>query len=123
MFFSCNALKPQHSIAKLDGEWQLTALEHKAITSNGRAYLNFDEEDREVEGKAFCNSITAEYERMGDDQVTFQEVVSTKMYCEGVMDLENQMLMNLKNVKRFEIRNRMLYLMDSDKALLTFKKK
>ena len=123
IFAGCNVLKPQTELLTLGGaEWKLTAIDHKAVVANGRAYLKFDEEDREIQGRAFCNSITAEYERMGDAQITFQEVISTKMYCDGVMDLENQMIMNLKNVKKFEIRNGMLYLSDSDKVLLTFKK-
>ena len=124
VFFSaCNALRPENVPLKLDGpEWKLTAINHKVVSPVGRAYLVFDGEDLEVNGKAFCNSISADYERMGDDQITFQEITSTKMYCDGVMDLENQMVTNLRNVKRFEIRNGMLYLSDSDKVLLTFKK-
>lgn len=119
----CNAIKPEAVPLTLDGpDWKLTAIEHKAVTPNGRAYLKFDEEDREITGKAFCNTISADYERMGDNQITFQEITSTKIYCEGVMDLENQMITNLRNIKRFEIRNGMLYLSDSDKILLTFKK-
>jgi heat shock protein HslJ len=122
-FLACNALKPENVPVKLDGpEWKLAAINHKAVSQVGRAYLVFDGEDLEVKGKAFCNSISADYERMGDDQITFQEITSTKMYCDGVMDLENQMVTNLRNVKRFEIRNGMLYLSDSDNILLTFKK-
>lgn len=123
-FFSgCNVLSPEKAPLKLDGpEWQLTMIDHKNVIANGRAYLVFDGKDLEVKGKAFCNSISADYERMGDSQIVFQEIVSTKMYCDGVMDLENQMVTNLRKVKRFEIRNGMLYLSDSDKVLLTFKK-
>ena len=121
--FSCNAIKPENSIVKIDGpKWKLTAINHKVVTANDRAYLEFDGEDLEVKGKAFCNTIKADYERMGDNQITFQDITSTKMYCEGVMDLENQMVTNLRNVKLFEIRNGMLYLSDSDNVLLTFKK-
>jgi heat shock protein HslJ len=123
MFARCNAIKPQTSPLNINGpEWKLTAIEHKVIGSDGRAYLQFDGKELEVKGKAFCNTIKADYERMGDDQITFQDIVTTKMYCEGVMALENQMITNLRNVKRFEIRNGMLYLSDSDKILLTFKK-
>ena len=123
LFAGCDAIKPQNGIVKLGSHtWRLSSIEHKAVTAKGVAYLEFDEEEREIEGKAFCNSISAEYERMGDDQITFQEVTSTKMFCDGVMDLESQMISSLKNVRRFEIRNGILYLSDSDKVLLTFKK-
>lgn len=123
IFAGCNAIKPENKTLGLDGpEWKLTAINHKPVVANGRAFLKFDGDDLEVKGKAFCNTITADYERMGDNQVTFQEITSTKMYCDGVMDLENQMITNLRNVKRFEIRNGMLYLSDSDNVILTFKK-
>ncbi|MFD2163592.1 META domain-containing protein [Paradesertivirga mongoliensis] len=121
-FSGCTALKQENASIKLDGpSWQLTAIEHKAVVSNGRAYLKFDGEDLEVQGKAFCNSISADYERMGDNQITFQEITSTKMFCDGVMNLEEQMMSNLRKVKKFEIRNGRLYLSDSDNVLLTFK--
>ena len=120
---ACNIIKPETSPVKLDGpEWKLTAIGKKVVNPDGRAFLKFNEEDREVSGKAFCNSLSADFETMGDNQVTFQDVVSTKMYCEGVMDLEGQMLTNLKEVKTYEIRNGMLYLSSSDEVLLTFKK-
>lgn len=119
----CNAIKPEKAPVNIAGpEWQLTAIEHRVVTADGRAYLKFDGEDLEVAGKAFCNSIKADYERMGDNQITFQEITSTKMFCEGIMNLEEQMISNLRKVKRFEIRNGLLYLSDSDNVLLTFKK-
>ena len=64
VFFSaCNALRPENVPLKLDGpEWKLTAINHKVVSPVGRAYLVFDGEDLEVKGKAFCNSISADYE-------------------------------------------------------------
>lgn len=59
---------------------------------------------------------------MGKDQLTFSDLVSTKMYCEGVMNLENEMITNLQNVKRYSIKNGMLYLHSTDGLLLAFKK-
>jgi heat shock protein HslJ len=123
VFCGCHVIQPENTPLNLDGpKWKLTAINHKAIVPDGRAYLEFDQKKLEVKGKAFCNTITADYGRMGDNQLTFDDVTSTKMYCEGVMDLENQMVTNLRNIKFFEIRNGMLYLKDSDNVLLTFKK-
>lgn len=124
-FASCSALRPADEIITLgDHKWVLTAIGHKPMMSTSeKAYLKFDEEELEVKGKAFCNSIGASYELMGKDQLTFDEFTSTKMYCEGVMNLESEMISNLREVKRYEIRNGMLYLYGSDKVLLTFKRK
>ena len=123
VFCGCHVIQPENTPLKLDGpKWKLTAINHKTIVPDGRAYLEFDAKKLEVKGKVFCNTITADYGRMGDNQLTFDDIASTKMYCEGVMDLENQMITNLRNIKFFEIRNGMLYLKDSDNVLLTFKK-
>ncbi len=119
----CHAIKPEISALNLDGpEWKLVSIDHKNIIADGRAYLKFDGKDLEVKGKAFCNTITADYQRMGDKQLTFQKITSTKLYCDGAMALENQMVTALQNVKLFEIKNGMLYMSDSDNVLLIFKK-
>ncbi|MBC7913062.1 MAG: META domain-containing protein [Pyrinomonadaceae bacterium] len=123
-FSGCNALKPESTPLTLNGpQWKLVSINHKAITDDGRAYLKFDGKDLEVKGKAFCNTITADYGLMGDTQLTFEAITSTKMYCDGIMDLENQMVSNMQNVKHYQIKNGMLYLLSSsNEALLTFKK-
>ncbi|WP_207535120.1 META domain-containing protein [Desertivirga arenae] len=122
ILFSCNALKPENEVIGLDGHrWVLTAIKHKPVVTNKNAFLEFSKK-QEVSGKAFCNSIKGDFTLMGKDQLTFEGLISTKMYCDGVMDLENEMVSSLENVKRYEIKNRMLYLYNSDNVLLTFKK-
>ncbi|WP_207425639.1 META domain-containing protein [Pedobacter sp. SYSU D00535] len=120
---NCNALKPDRGILSLGGQkWTLTAIAHKPVDGSGKAVLEFDEKELEVKGKAFCNSISAEFELMGSDQITFQDIVSTKMYCEGLMDEEQELLSNLREVRRYDIKNGMLYLYSTDVLLLTFRK-
>ena len=119
----CDAIKPDNGVQRLGGQkWKLTAIDHKPVNGEGKAYLEFDEKEMEVAGKAFCNSVKAEYELMGRNQLTFEEVTSTKMFCDGVMDLENQMVTNLQSVRRYEIKNGTLYLYSTDQLLLTFTK-
>lgn len=120
LFSSCNILQPESAPIKLEGQkWKLVSIDHKKIKSDD-AYLQFN--DGKVGGKAFCNSINSEFELVGDNQISFDHFLSTKMYCEGVMDLESLMLTNLELVKRYEIKNRMLYLSDADKVIMIFKK-
>jgi len=119
---SCNAIKPETEVIKLDGtKWALTAIKHKPVSNNQNAYLEFDSK-LNVKGKVFCNSVSGGYELMGKDQLTFDKLASTKMYCEGVMDQENEMITNMENVKRYQIKNQMLFLYNSDEVLLTFKR-
>lgn len=120
---SCSIFKGGNDLVKLEGTtWTLTAIEGKPVDGDSRAFLKFNDKETRVSGKAFCNSVSGEYERIAEDQLTFGALVSTKMYCEGVMDLENQMVTNLQNVRRFEIKSGMLYLYSTDLLLLTFKK-
>lgn len=121
-FSGCNAILPASDLVKLDGnDWKLTAINHKVISDKGIANIKF--EDGEASGKAFCNTFSTDYELMGDTQLTFDPIKSTKMYCEGIMDLENQMVTNLQNVKHYKIKNGKLYLLSStQEVLLAFKK-
>ena len=122
-FFACHAIKPASAPLSLEGhEWKLVAINHRLISSKS-AFLKFDKKDLEVTGKAFCNTIKADYGLMGSNQLTFEAINSTKMYCDGVMDLEGLMITNMQNVKHYEIKNGMLYLTTaSDEVLLKFKK-
>jgi heat shock protein HslJ len=121
-FMSCTAIKPESDVIKLDGQhWRLSAINHKLINANDNAFLEFNDKLK-VNGKAFCNSVSTDYELMGKNQLRFGTIVSTKMYCEGVMNLENEMITNMQNVRRYEIKNGMLYLYSSDAVLLTFKR-
>jgi len=122
LLLNCQAIKRDSEVTRLDGQqWKLVSIKHRPVNNNGNAYLEFSTK-LEVQGKAFCNSIKGEYELMGKDQLTFSDLVSTKMYCEGVMNLENEMITNLQNVKRYSIKNGMLYLHSTDGLLLAFKK-
>jgi len=86
-----------------------------------RAFLTFDEKDNKISGKAACNSFSSEYEMAGE-KIKFTGIVSTKMYCEGIMDDENQIITLLKKTSRYEVKSDKLYFYDEGKAVLTFKR-
>jgi heat shock protein HslJ len=121
--FSCAALDQDGDRPVLGGiKWTLSAIEGKSYSLGDKAVIEFDTKENSVKGKAACNGFSAEYEPLTDNRITFSEITSTKMYCEGVMDIENQMLTNLSKVKRYEIKAGKLYLFGDDHLLLTFKK-
>lgn len=104
-----------------DVQWQLMALNQKPSDLGNKAFIRFNNKDLKIAGKAACNSIFADYELNGN-KLSFAGIGSTKMYCEGLMDQENQIISNLEKVRRYEIKYGLLYLYGSDDLLLTYKK-
>lgn len=104
-----------------DVQWQLIALNQKTSDLGSKAFIRFNNKDLKITGRAACNSIFADYEITGN-KISFAGIGSTKMYCEGLMDQENQIITNLEKVRRFEIKYGLLYLYGSDDLLLTYKK-
>lgn len=115
--FNENADQPELA----DVQWQLLAMNQKAADLGNKAFIRFNDKDRKISGKAACNSIFADYELTGS-KLSFSGIGSTKMYCEGLMDQENQIITDLEKTRRYEIKYGLLYLYGSDDLLLTFKK-
>ncbi len=119
---ACNAMKPTSDIPKLgESNWRLIAIEQKPVNFGDRAFLKFDEKENKISGKAVCNSFFAEYEMIGQ-KITFSGLGSTKMYCEGIMDDENQIITHLQKTSKYEVKADMLYLYAGDKLGLTFRR-
>lgn len=119
---SCTAIKPTSDLPKLgESNWTLTAIEQRAVSFGDRATVKFDEKENKIAGKAVCNSFFSEYEMIGN-KITFTGVGSTKMYCEGVMDQENQIISNLQKTTRYEVKADFLYLYAGDTLVLTYKR-
>jgi heat shock protein HslJ len=119
---SCTALKPEADLPTFgESVWNLTAIEQRPVNFKGRAYMQFDEKDNKVSGKAVCNSFFSEYEILRQ-KITFTDLGSTKMYCEGMMDEENQIITNLQKTTRYEIKAGFLYLYAQERLVLTFKR-
>ncbi len=119
---SCKALEPDADLPKLgESVWKLTAINQKPASYGDAAFIKFDEKENKISGKAVCNSIFSDYE-MIKQKVTFTEIGSTKMYCEGKMDDENQIITNLQKTTRYEVKADFLYLYAGEILVLTFKR-
>jgi heat shock protein HslJ len=119
---SCSALKPNSDLPKLgESVWNLTAIEQRPVNFDGRAFIKFNEKENRISGKALCNSYFSDYEMIGQ-KITFSSVGSTKMYCEGMMDEENQIITQLQKTKRYEVKSDFLYFYSGEKVVLTFKR-
>lgn len=119
---ACTAVKPGADLSRLGGsDWRLTAIEQRAVNFGDRAFLKFDEKENRISGRAVCNSFFSSY-KMEGDKISFSPIGSTKMYCEGSMEDEDQIISGLQNTDRYEIRSDLLYLYAGDKVVLTFKR-
>lgn len=119
---SCNAVQPTADLPKLgESNWKLIAIEQRPVSYGDRAYLKFDEKEEKISGKAACNTFSSDYEMSGR-KLSFSGLSSTKMYCEGIMDDENQIITQLKKTSRYEVKADMLYFYAEDKLVLKFKR-
>ncbi|MDB5120920.1 MAG: hypothetical protein JWN56_2138 [Sphingobacteriales bacterium] len=119
---SCKVLKSETDSPKLNNtKWSLHSIKERPVKLGDNAYLNFEDKDNRIAGKAACNSFFGEYSTI-KQTIKFEGIGSTKMYCEGLMDEENEILTALNSTRRYEIKADMLYLYSSDQLLLTFKR-
>lgn len=122
LFTACTALQPDSDIPKLgESAWNLIAINQKPVNFGERAFIKFDEKESKLSGKALCNSFFSEYE-MIKQKITFSDIGSTKMYCEGMMDEENQIITNLQKTTRYEVKSDFLYFYSGERLVLTFKR-
>jgi heat shock protein HslJ len=78
----------------IEGEWTLVSYGDAANTTpalpNVEASLNF-EANGQFGGNVGCNGFGGGYTVSGD-QITFESIVSTMMFCEGISDQETAVL-------------------------------
>lgn len=119
---ACATIKSESDIPKLgESVWNLIAIDKKSVNFGDKAFIKFDEKESRSSGKALCNSFFSEYE-MIRNKISFSNIGSTKMYCEGMMDEENQIIANLQKTNRYDIKLDFLYLYSENQLLLTFKR-
>jgi heat shock protein HslJ len=86
---------------------------------NTKAFIRFDKEKNSAGGNGSCNSFGSTTVINGNE-VSFKNIFSTKMYCEGVQSLEDVYLRQLEKVSRFEVAGKKLRLLQADNLVLEF---
>lgn len=122
MLGGCSIINQRSDHANLgDTQWKLVSINEVPANLGGNAVIQFDEKENKVSGIAACNSFGAGYE-MIKNAITFESVITTKKYCEGRMDEENQIITNLQNVTRYDVKADKLYFYGKDQLLLVYKR-
>ena len=117
----CSIMNPKADLANLgDSKWTLISINQTPVNLNN-AFVQFDEKESKISGVAACNRFNAGYEMIRNN-IKFESIITTKMFCEELMDEENQIITNLQNVTRYEVKANMLYFYGHDHLLLTYKR-
>lgn len=103
--------------------WKLAQREGKPVITPENAkevhiVLAKEGDNRSLKGFAGCNSIGGDYTTEGN-KITFT-VISTKMFCEDRMDVENFLMAALNSADRYTIKGETLELYQGDKLLAEF---
>jgi heat shock protein HslJ len=104
-----------------DKNWSLKKIhsETGAEEVNTKAFIKFNQEKKSAGGNGSCNSFGSSF-TISNNTISFKNIFSTKMYCEGVQQTENSFFKQLEKVNRFEVNEKRLLLYQGDKILLEF---
>lgn len=80
----------------LEGEYQIVGVGGEAL-DNPEFTIIFDLEEQSAYGYVGCNRFSSGFTQDGNS-LHFNRSISTKMYCEGKMEIEDQVLRSLEEV-------------------------
>ena len=84
-----------------------------------KAFIKFNKETKCAGGNGSCNTFGSNF-TISDNTISFKNIFSTKMYCEGVQKTEDSFFNQLEKVNRFEVKDKTLVLYQGDDILLVF---
>lgn len=122
MLVSCGSTKMgKDQVPSLEGEYQIIAVGATTL-DDAEFVINFDEEEGTAYGYVGCNRFSSSFVQEGDT-LDFSGAISTKMYCEGKMEIEGRLLSGLEEISgvRYDSDNLVLYSLENN-DLITIKK-
>ncbi len=87
--------------------------------STKKAFIKFNKADGKVSGNGSCNSFGGKLIINGNN-LSLNNIFSTKMYCADVQSIENEFFRQLEKVTRYEIKEKILLLFEGDNRVLEF---
>lgn len=117
----CNSSK---CMAKLtDIKWVLETLNGEKVKltdSNSEIFIQFNDAEKRVNGRAACNRFFGNYE-MNDNKLKFSPMGATRMACPD-LQIENQFFQVLDEVDAYTIKENVLTFLAKNKPVATFVK-
>lgn len=114
-----SAKEPSNGSKLEDGKWILTKINGVNVNTN-RAFIRFEEDKDRFGGNGGCNGFGGDLSVNGS-AINMSQIISTKMYCEGTSEIENEFLSELEKVNRFEIKGKNLLLYIGRRLILELK--
>ena|SRR5688572_25681637 len=103
-------------------EWKLVQLNSEDVASvDPPLTLLLNETQMKISGFAGCNRFFGSYQ-LGESNLQFSGLGSTKMYCQDKSATEDKYLKALNEVQSFKIEGDKLVLLAGEKTILEFKK-
>lgn len=129
--FLITACRPSNQIGELVGainerplegtKWLLVELNGKDISSVETAkpiFIFYEKEGSKINGFAGCNSFTGTY--TADGSTISVIVASTRMFCEGKMEVETEFLTALNTPYKYKLEGSHLLLRDKNVVVAKF---
>jgi heat shock protein HslJ len=111
--------KSGHSLT--DTYWKLIDLHGHSIqpseTAKPEAHIILHAADGRMTGNGSCNAISGSFETGDGNQISFSEIISTRMACPD-MEVENQLIKALESAEIYSIQSDTLTLKRSGMAFL-----
>ena len=127
LMLSCNGSKQSAASGKSKADMNLNG-NYKVVTMNGEAFadqgmeLIFDPNTNSVNGSSGCNKLFGNFTQ-NEASISIEALGSTKMFCEGRMDLEKQFIQGLTAVNGVATADDgKLNLMNGDTVLMQLEK-
>jgi heat shock protein HslJ len=99
-------------------KWVLSEWTGRTLPTKAQATMNFDG-DNKIGGKSFCNSYGGAV-TINDNAIKFDQIFSTKMYCDEVSEAENNYLSDLQSVNQAKKNGDKLLLLKDGKLVMVF---
>jgi len=124
IFFSAFVMKKENSRQAsplYDTKWALKKIHNgrNVEVVTGKAFIKFNQEKKSAGGNGGCNSFGSTINVSGST-VSFKDIFSTKMYCEGIQETEDAFFTQLEKVNRFEVKDKTLLLYMDKEVLMEF---
>ena len=111
---SCGGSKEVTS--ELNGEYQLRLLDNEDVSAEDLSFT-FDASENRISGETTCNGFSAQYTQE-NNVLSIGRAMSTRMYCEGRMDMEQKIIASLEDVAKVEKNGKDLVFYSTDNRRL-----
>ena len=116
--------KPKRTESPIKNKrWKLLEMDGEKIeiteAFKGEPHIILSLQTNKIHGSGGCNRFGGTYSLDGD-RLTFGDIAFTKIYCEGVMEVENPYMRALTTVNGFRVNGDAMWLLRDGKQIMKF---